>query len=68
MTLELSDREARELDEALRLHLGELMAELTRTDDRSYRVGLRDSYDRLAAVKAKLERLVSNPLVVPDRL
>jgi len=68
MTLELSDAEARQLDEALRLHLAELMAELARTDDRCYRMGLRDSYDRLSALKARLDSILSDPLSVPDRL
>jgi len=67
MTLELSEREAHELDDALRLHLGALIAELARTDDRSYRVGLRDSYDRLRAVRARLEALVEDRRAVSDR-
>ena len=60
MTLELSDLELDALREAVRLQLGALIDELTHTEDRTYRAGLRQTLERLEAVQRRLEALAAH--------
>lgn len=55
MTLELSSDELRELKKALDLYLGEMHDELIHTDDRKYRAGLRETYERLDRISRRLQ-------------
>ena len=54
MRLELTTDEARELRNALALHLRGLQDELVHTDDRAYRAGLREGMSRLERIAARL--------------
>jgi hypothetical protein len=54
MMLAVTDEEARVLDEVLDAQLAEMRMELARTDDRAFRSDLRDRYDHLERVRARL--------------
>ena len=54
MMLVVTDEEARVLEEVLDAQLAEMRLELARTDDRAFRSDLRDRYDHLDRVRARL--------------
>ena len=54
MQLSLSDEQARELRQALDLHLKRMDAEIVHTDDRAYREDLERRYERLESVRREL--------------
>ncbi|HXU70093.1 MAG TPA: hypothetical protein VN947_12240 [Polyangia bacterium] len=56
MMLAVTDEEARELDAMLDAQLAEMRLELARTDDRAFRSDLRDRYDHLERIRARLKQ------------
>lgn len=56
MMLAVTDEEARVLDDVLDGQLAEMRLELARTDDRAFRSDLRDRYDHLERVRARLKQ------------
>ena len=56
MMLPVTDEEARELDAMLDAQLAEMRLELARTDDRAFRSDLRDRYDHLERIRARLKQ------------
>ncbi len=58
MDLSLTLEEARELRQALGLHLHGLRTELTRTEDRIYRRSLRSGIERLEEIERRLVDLI----------
>lgn len=56
MMLAVTDEEARELDALLGAQLAEMRLELARTDDRAFRSDLRDRYDHLERIRARLKQ------------
>lgn len=67
MQIDLDEDEARDLKQALDIHLVELRLELTRTDDRAYRAVERATLDRLERVQGRLARLVEGAAATPRR-
>lgn len=63
-TLELTDREAKDLRTALAIRLVGMREELVHTDDRAYRAGLKDLIERLELVQQRIERFAGP---VPSR-
>jgi hypothetical protein len=56
MMLPVTNEEARELDAVLDAQLAEMRLELARTDDRAFRSDLRDRYDHLERIRARLKQ------------
>ena len=56
MMLAVTDEEARVLDELLEARLREMRLELAHTDDRAYRSDLRDRYDHIERLRARLKQ------------
>ena len=56
MMLAVTDEEARVLDEVLDAQLAEMRMEIARTDDRAFRSDLRDRYDHLERLRARLRQ------------
>lgn len=56
MMLPVTDEEARELDAVLDAQLAEMRLELARTDDRAFRSNLRDRYNHLERLLARLKQ------------
>ena len=54
MMLAVTDEEARVLHDMLDAQLAEMRVELSHTDDRAFRSDLRDRYDHLERVRARL--------------
>jgi hypothetical protein len=61
MHLELTQQQAQELAQALRLHLGALEREISRTENAEYRRSLRATYDLLEQVAGKVRSLEIEP-------
>jgi hypothetical protein len=59
MMLAVTDEEARVLEEELANTLKEMRLELAKTDDRAYRSDLRDRYDHLERLRARLKELAT---------
>ena len=59
MFLELSDPQARELNEVLTTAVRELYNELAHTDHREFREGLKERLIRLEALQAQLEGVLA---------
>jgi hypothetical protein len=59
MTLELTEREGRDLRTALAIRLVGMREELVHTDDREYRAGLKATIEQLEVIQARLERLLA---------
>jgi hypothetical protein len=59
MNLELTERQARVLNDALESFLKGLLTELVHTDDRAFRDELRQSYLELEGLRRRLEGLLS---------
>lgn len=56
MMLAVTDEEARVLDEVLDGKLRDMRLEIAKTDDRAYRSDLRDRYDHLERLRARLKQ------------
>lgn len=61
MRLSLSEEQARELKQALDLHLRRLEDEAIHTDDRAYRTDLQESYDILDSIRRELAFQAEEP-------
>ena len=66
MDLSLTIEEAEELRTALQIRLVEMRTELAHTDDRAYRIALRESLERLEDVERQVEDLLVDPAVAPS--
>ncbi|HEY2748866.1 MAG TPA: hypothetical protein VGL86_29800 [Polyangia bacterium] len=60
MMLAVTDEEARVLDDVLATQLDEMRFELARTDDRAFRSDLRDRYDHLERIRARLKQATTS--------
>ncbi len=58
MLLELTNREAQELRQALEIYLAEMDFEVARTHERKYRHGLVVDRELLETIKARVEALL----------
>jgi hypothetical protein len=56
MMLAVTEEEARVLHDMLDAQLAEMRVELSHTDDRAFRSDLRDRYDHLERVRARLNQ------------
>jgi hypothetical protein len=54
MNLDLSDQEATVLREVLDRHVSDMYAEISHTDNPTFRTGLREQRELLRAIRAKL--------------
>jgi hypothetical protein len=66
MQLHLTDEEAAELQDLVEARLGNLYVEISHTDNREYRQGLRDRRERLRRVLAELKAPTAAPDPAPD--